>query len=49
MSENNDIEIILIEDNIDDATLAIHSLRKNRLTNNIIHLKDGEEALNYFF
>ena len=46
---NNEIEIILIEDSIDDATLAIHSLRKRNLTNKIIHLKNGDEALRFFF
>jgi two-component system response regulator len=45
----NEIEIILIEDNMDDATLAIHSLRKKNLTNKIVHLKNGDEALRYFF
>jgi two-component system response regulator len=44
-----EIEIILIEDNMDDATLAIHSLRQKKLTNKIIHLKNGDEALRYFF
>lgn len=43
------IEIILIEDNQDDARLAIRELKKNNLANNLIHLKDGEEAMNYFF
>lgn len=46
---NKDIEIILVEDNIDDATLAIHSLREKKLTNKIVHLKNGDEALRYFF
>jgi CheY-like chemotaxis protein len=45
----NEIEIILVEDNMDDATLAIHSLRQSRITNKIIHLKNGDEALRYFF
>ncbi len=44
-----EIEIILIEDNVDDATLAIHSLRENKLTNKIIHLKNGDEAFRFFF
>ncbi len=42
-------EIILIEDNIDDATLAIHSLRQKQLHHKIVHLKNGDEALRYFF
>lgn len=45
----SEIEIILVEDNMDDATLAIHSLRQKKLTNKIVHLKNGDEALRYFF
>lgn len=44
-----EIEIILIEDNMDDAILAIHSLRQSKLTNKIVHLKNGQEALDFFF
>jgi two-component system response regulator len=43
------IEILLIEDNINDAELAIHALRKNNITYNITHLKDGAEALDFLF
>lgn len=46
---STEIEIILIEDNMDDATLATHSLRQKHLTNKIVHLKNGDEALRYFF
>ncbi len=49
MNKHQQIEIILVEDNSDDARLAIRELTKNNLANNLIHLKDGEEALNYFF
>ena len=42
-------EIILVEDNMDDAKLAIHSLQQSRITNKIIHLKNGDEALRFFF
>jgi CheY-like chemotaxis protein len=46
---NSQIEIILIEDNIDDATLVIRALRKNNLANKLVHLKDGAEGLEFFF
>lgn len=46
---NSQIEIILVEDNIDDATLVIRALRKNNLANKLVHLKDGAEALEFFF
>lgn len=43
------IDIVLVEDNPDDAEMAIRALRKNHLVNNILHLQDGEEALDYLF
>lgn len=45
----NDVEVLLIEDNEDDGELAIRALKKNNLVNNLVWLKDGEEAMNYFF
>ena len=47
--QNIQVEILLIEDNIDDAELTIHALRKKNLANNLIHLKDGEEALDFLY
>jgi two-component system response regulator len=47
--EKEQIEIVLVEDNKDDAALAIRALTKNNLANKMIHLKDGEEALDFFF
>lgn len=44
-----EIEIILIEDNPDDAALAIRALRRKNLANKLIHLRDGQEALEFFF
>jgi two-component system, response regulator len=48
MSEN-EIEIILVEDNIDDATLTKRALKSSKISNSIIHLKNGEEALDFIF
>jgi two-component system response regulator len=45
----NPIDILLVEDNIHDAELAMRELRKHRLANNIVHVKDGEEALAFLF
>lgn len=47
--ENNAVEILLIEDNPDDAELTMRALRKHKLANNLLHLRDGEEALNFLF
>jgi|SRR5688572_27651758 len=42
-------EILLIEDNPNDAELTIRALKKNNLANNLKHLEDGQEALDYIF
>jgi len=50
MIELQDIaEILLVEDNPNDVELTVRALKKNRLSNKIIVLSDGEEALNFFF
>jgi len=47
--ENNIIEILLVEDNPDDAGLTIRALKKHGMGNHLLHLEDGEEALQYIF
>lgn len=46
---NNIVEILLVEDNLDDAGLTIRALKKYNLANHLLHLRDGEEALNYLY
>lgn len=41
------ITILLIEDNEDHAALIMRSLNNFKVANTIIHLDDGEQALNY--
>ena len=41
------VDIVLIEDNPNDAELAIRALKKKNLAKNLLWLKDGEEALDY--
>lgn len=48
MSENG-VEILLVEDNMSDAELTIRALKKKKLANNLIHLKNGAEALDFVF
>jgi two-component system, response regulator len=43
------VDILLVEDNPDDAELVIRALRKNGISNTLVHLKDGEEALHFLF
>jgi len=47
--KNDEIEIVLVEDNPDDAELTIRALKKGNISNNLIHLKDGAEALEFIF
>jgi two-component system, response regulator len=49
MDGNNIVEILLVEDNQDDAELTIRALKKFNLANHLLHLQDGEEALNFLF
>jgi two-component system response regulator len=43
------VEILLVEDNDDDAELALRALRKSQLANSIHRVRDGEEALDFLF
>jgi len=43
------VDILLVEDNINDAELTIRELKKSNMANNLIHLKDGEQALDFLF
>lgn len=49
MSNQDLIEILLIEDNPDDAELTIRALKKRNLANRLLHISDGEEAIRYLF
>ena len=46
---NPEFEILLVEDNPHDAELTIRALKKHNVANNIVHLKDGAEALDFIF
>ena len=43
------LEILLVEDNPNDAELAIRALKKRNLANNLIHVEDGQAALDFLF
>jgi two-component system response regulator len=45
----SEVEILLIEDNPEEAELAIRSLRKYNLANKLLHIDDGAEAIDVIF
>jgi two-component system response regulator len=47
--DNQEVEILIVEDNHEDAELDIRALKKNHLANNLIHVIDGAEALDFLF
>ncbi|MEO6869756.1 MAG: response regulator [Ginsengibacter sp.] len=44
-----DVQILLVEDNKADAMLTMRALKKHNLANNLIHLSDGQQALDFVF
>jgi two-component system response regulator len=49
MDEQNVVDILLVEDNPQDAELTIRALKKHNITNRLIVLEDGAEALDFIF
>lgn len=41
--------IVLIEDNAHDRAMTTRALRRNHVANPVVELRDGEEAIGYFF
>lgn len=46
---HDSVEILLVEDNPNDAELALHAFKRYKLSNNIHVVRDGEEALDFVF
>jgi len=49
MSNENEVEILLVEDNPTDAELILRALKKSHLANQVLRVADGEEALDFLF
>jgi two-component system response regulator len=49
LNDESVVDILLIEDNPQDAELTIRALRKHNITNKLIVLEDGAEALDFIF
>ncbi len=49
MSDMQAVQILLAEDNVSDAEMTMRALKKTGLINEIVWVKDGQEALDYIF
>jgi two-component system response regulator len=49
MDKWNNVEILLVEDNISDAELTVRAFRGVGVTQKILRLSDGDEALDFIF
>ncbi|HTF57345.1 MAG TPA: response regulator [Planctomycetota bacterium] len=45
----NPVDILLVEDNPQDAEMTIRALKKYHLANSVQHVTDGAQALEYIF
>jgi len=49
MNEGEPLIILFVEDDPAHAEITMRNFKKNRISNRIIHLWDGQEALDYLF
>lgn len=49
MTDSADVEILLVEDNPDDAELTLRVLRERKLANRVVWVRNGAEALDFVF
>ncbi len=49
MTDVNEIEILLVEDNPHDVEMTLRALKRHNITNKVHVVKDGVEALDYLF
>ena len=49
MNDFEQVEILLAEDSEADAEMTIRALRRNKLANRLVWVKDGAEALDFIF
>lgn len=49
MSNFNEVDILLVEDNPEDKELTMRALQKRNLVNRLHHVEDGAAALDFLF
>lgn len=45
----DDVDVLLVEDNPDDAELTLRALRKSNATDRLLHVDDGAKAIDFLF
>lgn len=49
MNDHKAVEVLLVEDNPQDAELTIRALKRHNLADQLFHVQDGAEALEFLF
>ena len=49
MTDLDQVEILLVEDNVDDAEMTLRALERSKIANHVFWVKDGAEALDFIF
>jgi two-component system response regulator len=49
MNDYEQVEILLVEDNPNDAELTMRGLKKAKFLNNLYWVKDGQDALDFLY
>ena len=47
--KTNSVDVLLVEDNMVDAELTIRALKKYNMANSLVHVKNGQEAVDFIF
>lgn len=49
MAREEAVDVLLVEDNANDAEFALRALRKSQISPRVLHVDDGARALDYLF
>lgn len=49
MNKYEEVELLLVEDSEEDAELTLRALRQRNLVNQVHHVQDGADALDFLF
>jgi len=47
--DQNSVEVLLVEDNMIDAEITTRALKKYNMANNLVHVKNGKDAIDFIF